>query len=324
MHHELGATTGPLVRRGAFALGAAFFLAAVSCGRRHDTSTDTTQPALATATATQVTPVFGSFAGDEGTDPRAEGRQEATRHVDGTAEWAYELDSLDLRRKVTIRIALHTPESTYVVLRALDDAPPAPGNYGVMLPATGLSHHDPRLFRADIHTMEVGHRRDYMLGMMKRDTVIIDAPTDGTADSTLRGRIRLRGSRYADAKPGQVIRDYVMHDVFGTFVAPQSSAAGPSVVVTPEMQERVLRRALDGFMMTNLGALNGDGAADSTKTSPLARRFLEGRWSAAAVIDSVMANGRTFHVRLRGRFAPTICEIDSKNTEIVCRYGQAS
>lgn len=303
-------------------------LGAAACGGKPDKRAalvDTTQSVPALATIVQAPPPGGSFSGEEGTDPRAEGGPEETKHAVGTAEWSYELDTLDLRRKVTIRIALRNAESTVVVLRALDDAPPAPGVYGVMLPATGTSHHDPRLFRADIHTAEVGAHRDYLLGMGKQDTVFVDAPPEGSAaDSTLRGRIRLHGFRYAEAKPGQVIRDYVMRDVFGTFVAPQSSAAGPSVVVTASMQELALRRALDGFMTTNMGAINGDGGRDSTLSSPLARRYLEARWGSAAVVDSLAVAGQSFHIRLRGRFAPTICEVDSRNTEIVCRYARSS
>ena len=297
-------------------------LGVAACGKKHDNrpalvADDTTTPAA--ATIVQAPPAGGSFAGEEGADLRADGRDEATRRADGTAEWSFELDSLDLRRKVTIRIALRSPESTTIVLRAIDAALPAPGMYGVMLPSTGASHHDPRMFRGDIHTTEAGSRRNYLLGSLNMDTVVIETPVDGGADSTIRGRIKFRGSRSADAKPGESTRDYVKHDVFGTFVAPQSMSAGPSVAVTPAMQEAVLRRALDGFVMTHMGAANADGAADSTKTTALARRFLESRWGGGAAVDSVMASGQAFHVRLRGRFVPTTCEVDSSNSQIVCR-----
>ena len=300
-------------------------LGAAACAgksdKRADAAPDTSVPAL--ATIVQAPPAGGTFVGEEGSDPRSEGRPEATVRAGGTAQWSYELDSLDLRRKVTIRIALNTPESTYVVLRALDDAPPAPGLYGTLLPATGVSHHDPHLFHADIHSTEVGRQRNYLLGSLNKDSVFIDPAPDGAPhDSTLRGRIRLRGSRFADQKGNEVLRDYVMHDVFGSFVAPQSMAAGPSVVVTPQMQEMTLRRALDGFMTTNMGAINGDGGMDSTMTSPLARRYLEARWGAAAVVDSLVASGRSYFIRLRGRFVPTMCEVDSRDTRILCRYAQ--
>jgi len=35
--------------------------------------------------------------------------------------------------------------------------------------------------------------------------------------------------------------------------------------------------------------------------------------------DSVFASGSAYHIRLRGRFAPTTCEIDSTDPKIVCR-----
>lgn len=292
-------------------------LGVAACEKKHDNrpalvADDTTTPAA--ATIMQPPPAGGSFTGEA-----SDGRPESTSRADGTAEWSYDLDSLDLRRKVTIRIALRTPDSTTVVLRAIDAALPAPGTYGVLLPSTGVSHHDSRTFRADIHTTEAGTRRNYVLGALDKDTVFIETPVEGGADSTIRGRIRLRGSRYADAKPGESTRDTMKHDVFGTFVAPQSMSAGPGVAVTPAMQEAVLRRALDGFVMTHTGGVNGDGAADSTKTTALARRFLESRWSGGAVVDSVLVSGQAYHVRLRGRFVPTICEVDGSNSQIVCR-----
>src|SRR6516165_3211687 len=122
-----------------------------ACGQKRENrpalvGDDTTTPA--SATIVQPMPTGGSFAGEQGSN------QIAPTHADGAAEWGYELDSLDLRRKVTIR-----------------------------------------------------------------------------------SRIRLHGVHGSAALV-----------VAGTFVAPQSMSAGPNVIVSPEMQERVLRRALDGFM----------------------------------------------------------------------------
>jgi len=290
----------PICRLSALAL-----LGVAACGKKRDSRLalvvdDTTTPA--SATIVQPMPTGGSFTGEEGKDRASSAR------ADGAAEWGFELDSLDLRRKVTIRIALRTPESAVIVLRAVDGAPPAPGTYRVMLPSTGASHHDPRTFRADIHTTESGTPRSYAPTASSVDSVFIEMPVDGGADSTIRGRIRLQGAS-----------DGATRSVAGTFVAPQSMSAGPNVIVTPEMQEHALRRALDGFMMTNAGSASRDGSADSTKKTALARRFLEGRWRDAAVVDSVFANGSAYHVRLRGRFVPTTCEVDSADPKIVCR-----
>lgn len=310
-------------------LGRAIPLAAValapSCGGESDRRArvgESTRTAPAVAVAMQRPLAGGRVEVEEETDPSEEGRQEtmARARAEGFAEWALELDPFDLRRKVTIRIALRTPDSTLIVLRAIDSTPPAPGVYGVMLPSTGASHHDPQTFKADIHTTEVGQRRNYVLGGFDQDTVIIEAPPAGIADATLRGRIRLRGSRYADAKPGMGgLRDWVSRNVFGSFIAPRAAAPRPSVLVTPAMQEAVLRNALDGYVITNSGAINGDGPVDSTTTSERARRFLETRWSAAAVVDSVVVNGRAYHIRLRGRLVSMTCEVDSTDERITCR-----
>jgi len=290
----------PICRLSALAL-----LGVAACSKKRENRLalvvdDTTTPAA--ATIVQPTPTGGSFTGEEVRD-----RGTSTR-ADGTAEWGFELDTLDLRRKITIRIALRTPESTVIVLRAVDGAPPAPGTYRVMVPSAGMSHHDVRTFRADIHTIESGTRRSYTPDAATVDSVFVDVPVSGGADSTIRGRIRLQGSR-----------DGATHGVAGTFIAPQSMSAGPNVIVTPEMQETTLRRALDGFVMTNAGATSRDGAADSTKRTASARRFLEGRWRDAALVDSVFANGSAYHVRLRGRFVPTVCEVDSADPKVVCR-----
>jgi hypothetical protein len=78
------------------------------------------------------------------------------------------------------------------------------------------------------------------------------------------------------------------------------------------MQERVLRRALDGFMITSMGALNGDGDVDSTRDVVRARAFLESRWRESAIIERIAVTGQTYAITLRGRFVPVVGEGTSR------------
>src|SRR6476659_5108876 len=84
----------------------------------------------------------GQFVGRDSLDTRHEpatpGRVRSS--VTGTATWTIELDSLDLRRKFTIRLALPAPSPVTIVLRAVDSLPPAPGTYELMIPSSGASH----------------------------------------------------------------------------------------------------------------------------------------------------------------------------------------
>jgi hypothetical protein len=76
------------------------------------------------------------------------------------------------------------------------------------------------------------------------------------------------------------------------------------------MQQKVIERALMGFGMTNYGAANGDGPADSTHDARRGRHFLESRWGHALIIEHIEATDPGFSLRVRGRFAPIVCEFD--------------
>lgn len=284
---------------------------AAACGRvnrapvRDSVVAQRAAPVVATAAAQ---PAAGSFRGDESVKAESEGRPESVASVTGTAAWSIELDTVDLRRKLTIRIALNTPEATVIELRAADSVAPASGTYGIMLPSTGASHHA-GTYRVDMHATEAGRTRYYLGTGVQGDLVTIESPASGVADFSLTGRVNLSGDRYADATPGALLHDYASRRVTGVFVAPPSRGSPPEIVITPALQEKVLRRALDGFAITQSGASNGDGGVDSTTSSPLARSFLESRWGAAASIESITVNGQDSDIRLRGRYVPVTCSM---------------
>ena len=87
--------------------------------------------------------------------------------MSGTATWTIELDSLDLRRKFTMRLDIPVPSPVTIVIRALDSLPLAIGSHRSMLPATGASLRPPRTLHADMYTVERGQRRHYTAPELK-------------------------------------------------------------------------------------------------------------------------------------------------------------
>ena len=259
----------------------------------------------------------GTFVGRDSLDTR---REPATpsrvrASVTGTATWTIELDSLDLRRKFTLRIALPVPAPVTIVLRAFDSLPPAPGTYDVMIASTGASHGSRWSMHGDVYAREGSHDRRYFPLVTK--IVVASVATDA-GQPLITGKLEMLSHRYADGKPGQMVFDNVMLRIDGDFAAHAAENPMPTIAVTPAMQEAVLQRAIDGFMITSAEAANGDGDADSTHETARARAFLESRWHHAAVIEKIEANGMQFVVRLRGRYAPVVCEASWKHEDAEC------
>ena len=266
-------------------------------------------------TGQQIAP--GTFVGRDSLDTRHEpatpGRVRSS--VTGTATWTSELDSLDLRRKFTIRIELPAPAPVTIVLRAFDSLPPAPGAYDVMIASTGASHGSRWSMHGDVFAREGARDRRYFPLVTK--VVVASASTDA-GQPVITGKLEMLSHRYADGKPGQMVFDNVMLRINGDFAARAAENPTPTIAVTPAMQEAVLQRAIDGFMITSSEAANGDGDADSTHQTARARAFLESRWHHAAVIEKIEANGMQFVVRLRGRYVPVVCEASWKHEEAEC------
>ncbi|MCY7380261.1 MAG: hypothetical protein LH467_13105 [Gemmatimonadaceae bacterium] len=235
--------------------------------------------------------------------------------VSGTATWSIELDSLDLRRKFTMRLEIPDPWPVTIVLRALDSLPLAAGSHRSMLPATGASHRLPRTVHADIYSVEGGQRRHYTPAELK---VTITAVSTVRGQPVVVGHVDARSMRYGERTPGQGLFPVVRLVVAGDFASRAAAEVRPRIVVTSRMQELVLARALDGFAITNTGAINGDGDADSTREATRARRFIESRWSDALEIEQMEVKGMEYQLRVRGRHAPVVCEVESVHGDIEC------
>lgn len=112
-------------------------------------------------------PAPGVLQGDIiGTAERDTGRvvdlpRTATR---GTASYAVELDTFDMRRKWTLRFRAEGPESIEVVLRKADSLPPEPITYDLIILATGISHADPKFLAGEMSYDAGGKRHRVGLG----------------------------------------------------------------------------------------------------------------------------------------------------------------
>lgn len=259
----------------------------------------------------------GTFVGRDSLDTREEPAtaSRVRSFVDGVATWAMEFDSLDLRRKFTIRLTIPAPSPVTIVLRAVDTLAPAPGRYGMMNPSSGASHGSRRTMRGDVYAREGTRERTYF---PQTSQVVITSVSMESGQPVVAGHLDMPSDRYADGIPGQVVFPYVRLKIAGDFAARVAPDMRPRIAVTPAMQKAVLVRALDGFMITNMGAANGDGDADSTRQSALARQFLESRWRDAAVIERVDVHGMRYDLRLRGRLAPVVCEMRSDREGTEC------
>src|SRR5829696_6750534 len=105
----------------------------------------------------------GSYVGTDSLDASHEPTTPSRRRGPsaGSASWAIELDTLDLRRKFTIRIQVATPTPVTIVLRGVDSLPLRAGRYLTMIPSSGASHSRPNEIHADVYTMEGERSRHY-------------------------------------------------------------------------------------------------------------------------------------------------------------------
>lgn len=263
------------------------------------------RPAAAQAAATPRAP-RGSFVGSDSLDARMEpGSSSRGRHqLRGAATWTIERDTLDLRPKFTIRLELPAPSPATIVIRAVDSMPPAPGRYSFFIKGSGASHSRPGEVSASVYSREGRRKREYLpIG----DTLVITSVTTDDGVPLVSGHLAMRSGRLEESKPA-LVRGYVWLEIMGDFTASPAREPRPVIAVTEDMQRAVLLKALTGFLITSSGAINSDGAADSTHSAPMGRAFLESRWSDALVVEHVEASDTSFSVRLRGRFVPIVCE----------------
>jgi hypothetical protein len=260
-----------------------------------------------TANAQSPTPVpVGQFVGRDSLDASKEpGTASHVRpSVQGSAIRSIQRDSIDLRDKLTLRIELPAPSPAALVLRFVDSLPPVPGDYELKSLGTGESHRSRHQVLIDVTAPDGHHAAKYL---PLAGTLRIQ-PRAGTADE-LRGTLRVVAVRSAELAERPMVPPIVVLEVRGTFAA-RSEPRRPEPPVTTAMQQQVLDRALMGFAITNMGAENGDGPADSTNDVARARRFLLSRCGHALTIEHIEAKPHGFSLRVHGRFAPVVCELD--------------
>ena len=263
---------------------------------------------LASAAGAQsVTPVpVGQFVGRDSLDASKEpGTASHVRSsVRGTAAWSLQRDSIDLRDKVTLRITLPAPSPATLVLRFLDTLPPPAGAYEITSLGAGESHRRRRQVLVDVDAPDGRHVGKYLplVGELRIES-------GGGQAGELRGTLRVVAVRSAELPERPMVPPIVVLEVRGAFAA-RSEARRPELSVSTAMQEQVLDRALMGFAITSMGAENGDGPADSTQDVSRGRRFLLSRWGHALTIEHIEATPHAFSLRVRGRFAPVVCELD--------------
>ena len=248
----------------------------------------------------------GQFVGRDSLDASKEpGSASHVRpSVNGVATWTIQRDSIDLRDKITLRLELPAPSPATLVLRFVDGLSPAPGEYELAVLGTGESHRSRHQALIDVVAPDGRHNATYLPLV---GTLRIDAR--GGATGELRGTLRVLAVRHAELPERPMVPPIVTLEVRGTFAA-RSVPRRPDPPVTAEAQEKVLDRALMGFAITNMGAENGDGPADSTQDIARGRRFLLSRWGHALTIEHIEAGPHAFSLRVRGRFAPVVCELD--------------
>src|SRR5258708_21400301 len=231
------------------------------------------------------------------------------RPVSFTATATTEIDTIDWRPKFTVRIQLNSPDTSALVIRAANEKHPEARSHGVKILSTGASHANPGFVSAALMALEDGRPQPYMIN----NQVTFDSSDSSGA---VRGAFELVASRYAE--DGQMIHKIVWRHLNGAFAATHNPVPELPPKMTAQLQERILRRALDGYIITWSGAINGDGDASSTQSPALAREFLSSRWDAAMTIDSLSTSPQHTYVRLRGRYVPIVCSLSDEHDDIRC------
>lgn len=237
-------------------------------------------------------------------------RQDAADHsevaplpVTGTAKWRLELDSLDWRRKLTLRFVLSGPAQAEYVIRTAGPGVPR----GVLRVKNNPSSHvDPRYYTATMSVREQGNRRVYDYWALTMDTVAFERVDSAASGAILRGTIHLMGFHGFGAarRPGE----QTTRQLDATFAAGFDPRPAPMPrTMTHDVQGRIMYDALNDFAVGFMDGVIKPSATDSTKDNARARAYLVSRWGEAAMVDSVATGPADFYVRMRGRYAPVTC-----------------
>jgi hypothetical protein len=237
----------------------------------------------------------------------------------GTAQWRFELDSLDWRRKLTLHLALHGPEHAEYIIRTAGASAPRGTLHVKNVP---LSHSDSRYFTVKMTVRELGVQRVYDTWQNIVDTITFAGVDSLSPDAVLRGTVNLMG--FHSFAEGQHERDgdrgqLTLRILNGSFAATFDPRPLPSpTTMSYALQKTILRRALDEFASVWMAGIVNPSVADSTKDNGRARAYLRSRWSEAAGIDSVAVGSKALYVRLSGRYAPVSCVITYDSNAPLC------
>jgi hypothetical protein len=248
--------------------------------------------------------------------------------VVGTATWRFELDSLDWRRKVTLRLSLKGPSHAVYVIRTAGARAP---NGILTVKNIPNSHIDPRYYTARLSVSELGERRVYDDWNSLRDTVIFTDIDSLSPRSVLRGTVRLEGYhsfssalKPGESYPGQKAGEpypgqLTVRRLEAAFAATFDPRPTPSPrTMTPDLARRIMTEALYEYAVGWMGGGLNPGPADSTRDNAKARAFLTSRWGEVAIIDSVAVADKAFYVRMRARYAPVTCIVVHDSSAPTC------
>jgi hypothetical protein len=231
--------------------------------------------------------------------------------VSGTAQWRLELDSLDWRRKLTLRLTLDGPPRASYVIRTADARPPQ--EVLESTPSPSRSHLDTHRFVATRSVDARSGRRVSEQLSAYGDSLFIQRVDSLSPDVVLRGSIRLL--RFPDPTTGAKHRprEQTSQLLDAVFAATFNRRADPVPrTMNASLQERIIGNALDLFAIRWAEGAVDASAADSSRDTGRARAYLLGHWGEAAILDSVSASGNAFYVRMHGRYARISCVVTSR------------
>jgi hypothetical protein len=231
--------------------------------------------------------------------------------VAGRARWRFELDSADWRYRLTLRLTFADSARGELVIRTSDTSVP----HDVLVSRTAFTdepHTDPRYF---VGFFRVGRGPAAALsGLAMDDTIMLRTPvqrgSDGRPTGQLEGRLRVGAHRPSTELPNAASRQRPI--LLGEFLA----SWDPRPVVLPasmsdSLQQAILRRALSDAGLHWLDAQMHIRAADSVHDARLLRAYLVNRYGAALLVDTVATDFTHIFMRVRGRYAPIVCQSES-------------
>jgi hypothetical protein len=243
--------------------------------------------AQATASAPAVAPAVspGTFRGRFGSEA-----------VTGAARWRHEIDSLDWRWKLTLRVTLDRPDHPRLVIR----------RSGLDVPAEAVLTMRDEGDRPDLgyYTLRVDDPRRGATPVPSYggDSVILSPVRPVLPGSVIRARVHVTEYRAAPAGPRTLVGE-----VAATYDPPPAPSR---VAMSDSLQEALLRRALADGGTRWLDAQVHVRANDSTHDAGLMRAFLTARYGNGIRLDDVRADNANVYLSAHGRHAPVACEND--------------